>query len=142
MTPHGTVLHQTLDFDEFVPPLPPPPYYPPEYTCTPTTEAHRWVFPGDTSLSYAGAQGWEAVTGGGEVLLVREGEQRGRRMKACWIRQQSPGRWEGSEPRAFPVASLQGIREETQPGRSSPVPLFTKHNTAVGLWSFNRTCHI
>ncbi|XP_067555275.1 protein ENTREP2 isoform X3 [Pseudorca crassidens] len=41
MTPHGTVLHQTLDFDEFVPPLPPPPYYPPEYTCTPTTEAHR-----------------------------------------------------------------------------------------------------
>ncbi|XP_040498610.1 protein FAM189A1 isoform X2 [Ursus maritimus] len=41
VTPHGTVLHQTLDFDEFIPPLPPPPYYPPEYTCTPTTEAHR-----------------------------------------------------------------------------------------------------
>ncbi|XP_072806771.1 protein ENTREP2 isoform X2 [Vicugna pacos] len=41
VTPHGTVLHQTLDFDEFVPPLPPPPYYPPEYTCTPTAEAHR-----------------------------------------------------------------------------------------------------
>ncbi|XP_055273542.1 protein ENTREP2-like [Moschus berezovskii] len=41
LTPHGTVLHQTLDFDEFVPPLPPPPYYPPEYTCTPTAEAHR-----------------------------------------------------------------------------------------------------
>ncbi|XP_053437931.1 protein ENTREP2 isoform X1 [Nycticebus coucang] len=41
MTPHGTVLHQTLDFDEFIPPLPPPPYYPPEYTCTPSTEAHR-----------------------------------------------------------------------------------------------------
>ncbi|XP_060035272.1 protein ENTREP2 isoform X3 [Erinaceus europaeus] len=41
LTPHGTILHQTLDFDEFVPPLPPPPYYPPEYTCTPTTEAHR-----------------------------------------------------------------------------------------------------
>ncbi|KAB0391582.1 hypothetical protein E2I00_018879 [Balaenoptera physalus] len=35
------VLQMTLDFDEFVPPLPPPPYYPPEYTCTPTTEAHR-----------------------------------------------------------------------------------------------------
>ncbi|XP_054417880.1 protein ENTREP2 [Pteronotus mesoamericanus] len=40
-TPHGTVLHQTLDFDEFVPPLPPPPYYPPEYSCSPTAEAHR-----------------------------------------------------------------------------------------------------
>ncbi|XP_054185991.1 protein ENTREP2 isoform X20 [Homo sapiens] len=41
VTPHGTVLHQTLDFDEFIPPLPPPPYYPPEYTCTPSTEAQR-----------------------------------------------------------------------------------------------------
>ncbi|XP_036211534.1 protein FAM189A1 isoform X3 [Myotis myotis] len=41
VTPHGTVLHQTLDFEEFVPPLPPPPYYPPEYTCTPPAEAHR-----------------------------------------------------------------------------------------------------
>ncbi|XP_072202022.1 protein ENTREP2 isoform X4 [Excalfactoria chinensis] len=39
MTPHGTVLHQTLDFDEFIPPIPPPPYYPPEYTCTPVVEA-------------------------------------------------------------------------------------------------------
>nr|XP_054114214.1 protein ENTREP2 isoform X3 [Callithrix jacchus] len=41
MTPHGTVLHQTLDFDEFIPPLPPPPYYPPEYTCTPSADAQR-----------------------------------------------------------------------------------------------------
>ncbi|KAK2492668.1 hypothetical protein MC885_002215 [Smutsia gigantea] len=41
VAPHGTILHQTLDFEEFVPPLPPPPYYPPEYTCTPTAEAHR-----------------------------------------------------------------------------------------------------
>uniref|UniRef100_A0A8C4FEC4 Endosomal transmembrane epsin interactor 2 n=1 Tax=Catagonus wagneri TaxID=51154 RepID=A0A8C4FEC4_9CETA len=41
LTPHGTVLHQTLDFDEFVAPLPPPPYYPPEYTCTPTADTHR-----------------------------------------------------------------------------------------------------
>ncbi|KAM6181395.1 protein ENTREP2 [Erethizon dorsatum] len=41
VTPHGTVLHQTLDFDEFIPPLPPPPYYPPEYTCTPSAEAPR-----------------------------------------------------------------------------------------------------
>ncbi|NXK94820.1 F1891 protein, partial [Formicarius rufipectus] len=41
MTPHGTVLHQTLDLDEFIPPMPPPPYYPPEYSCTPVREAHR-----------------------------------------------------------------------------------------------------
>uniref|UniRef100_A0A8D2ANV7 Endosomal transmembrane epsin interactor 2 n=1 Tax=Sciurus vulgaris TaxID=55149 RepID=A0A8D2ANV7_SCIVU len=41
VTPHGTVLHQTLDFDEFIPPLPPPPYYPPEYTCTPSVEVQR-----------------------------------------------------------------------------------------------------
>ncbi|NWY69441.1 F1891 protein, partial [Erithacus rubecula] len=41
MTPHGTVLHQTLDFDEFIPPIPPPPYYPPEYTYTPVGEAQR-----------------------------------------------------------------------------------------------------
>ncbi|KAM6388542.1 protein ENTREP2 isoform 3-T4 [Pluvialis apricaria] len=41
MTPHGTILHQTLDFDEFIPPIPPPPYYPPEYTCTPVLEAQR-----------------------------------------------------------------------------------------------------
>ncbi|XP_072574091.1 protein ENTREP2 [Paramormyrops kingsleyae] len=41
MTPHGTILHQTLDFDEFIPPIPPPPYYPPEYTCTPVMEPQR-----------------------------------------------------------------------------------------------------
>ncbi|MBN3311625.1 F1891 protein, partial [Atractosteus spatula] len=41
MTPHGTILHQALDFDEFIPPIPPPPYYPPEYTCTPVVESQR-----------------------------------------------------------------------------------------------------
>ncbi|XP_042329926.1 protein FAM189A1 [Sceloporus undulatus] len=41
MTPHGMIVHQTLDFDEFIPPIPPPPYYPPEYTCTPVIEAQR-----------------------------------------------------------------------------------------------------
>uniref|UniRef100_F6V3Q0 Family with sequence similarity 189 member A1 n=2 Tax=Xenopus tropicalis TaxID=8364 RepID=F6V3Q0_XENTR len=41
MMPHGTILHQTLDFDEFIPPIPPPPYYPPEYTCTPVLEVQR-----------------------------------------------------------------------------------------------------
>ncbi|XP_071424783.1 protein ENTREP2 isoform X2 [Pithys albifrons albifrons] len=40
-TPHGPALHHGLDFDEFVPPMPPPPYYPPEYTCTPVPEPHR-----------------------------------------------------------------------------------------------------
>ncbi|XP_075064209.1 protein ENTREP2 [Mixophyes fleayi] len=41
MMAHGTILHQTLDFDEFIPPIPPPPYYPPEYTCTPVMEVQR-----------------------------------------------------------------------------------------------------
>ncbi|XP_053573526.1 protein ENTREP2 [Bombina bombina] len=41
MMPHGTILHQMLDFDEFIPPIPPPPYYPPEYTCTPVMEVQR-----------------------------------------------------------------------------------------------------
>ncbi|XP_048185471.1 protein FAM189A1 isoform X1 [Perognathus longimembris pacificus] len=41
VTPHGTVIHQILDFDEFIPPLPPPPYYPPEYSCTPSSDTHR-----------------------------------------------------------------------------------------------------
>ncbi|XP_075391666.1 protein ENTREP2 [Tenrec ecaudatus] len=39
--PHGTILHQMVDFDDFIPPIPPPPYYPPEYTCTPSTEVQR-----------------------------------------------------------------------------------------------------
>ncbi|KAL4660679.1 protein FAM189A1-like [Arapaima gigas] len=41
MPPHGSFLHQTLDFDEFIPPIPPPPYYPPEYTCTPGMDTQR-----------------------------------------------------------------------------------------------------
>uniref|UniRef100_A0A3B3CJI6 Endosomal transmembrane epsin interactor 2 n=1 Tax=Oryzias melastigma TaxID=30732 RepID=A0A3B3CJI6_ORYME len=41
VTPYGTILHQTLDFDEFIPPIPPPPYYPPEYTCTPSMDGQR-----------------------------------------------------------------------------------------------------
>ncbi|XP_060709675.1 protein ENTREP2 [Hemiscyllium ocellatum] len=41
VSPHGTVLQQPLDFDEFIPPLPPPPYYPPEYTCSPGVETQR-----------------------------------------------------------------------------------------------------
>ncbi|XP_048473195.1 protein FAM189A1 [Rhincodon typus] len=41
VSPHGTVLQQPLDFDEFIPPIPPPPYYPPEYTCSPGVETQR-----------------------------------------------------------------------------------------------------
>uniref|UniRef100_A0A3B3T6S9 Endosomal transmembrane epsin interactor 2 n=1 Tax=Paramormyrops kingsleyae TaxID=1676925 RepID=A0A3B3T6S9_9TELE len=41
LPPHGSLLHQTLDFDEFIPPIPPPPYYPPEYTCTPGMDTQR-----------------------------------------------------------------------------------------------------
>lgn len=31
-----------MDFEEFVPPIPPPPYYPPEYTCSSETDAQRY----------------------------------------------------------------------------------------------------
>ncbi|XP_048376867.1 protein ENTREP2 isoform X2 [Stegostoma tigrinum] len=41
VSPRGTVLQQPLDFDEFIPPIPPPPYYPPEYTCSPGVETQR-----------------------------------------------------------------------------------------------------
>ncbi len=41
MTPHGTILHQMLDFDEFIPPIPLLPTTPPEYTCTPVMEGQR-----------------------------------------------------------------------------------------------------
>ncbi|XP_078055997.1 protein ENTREP2 [Mustelus asterias] len=41
VSPHGTDLQQPLDFDEFIPPIPPPPYYPPEYSCSPGAEAQR-----------------------------------------------------------------------------------------------------
>lgn len=67
VTPHGTVLHQTLDFDEFIPPLPPPPYYPPEYTCTPTAEAHRLVFLVMVAVTYVDTRKIGAV---GEVELA------------------------------------------------------------------------
>ncbi|XP_006903428.1 PREDICTED: protein FAM189A1-like, partial [Elephantulus edwardii] len=40
-TPHSSALHQMLDFDEFILPVPPPPYYPPEYTCTPAVDTQR-----------------------------------------------------------------------------------------------------
>lgn len=39
--PAAPVLHTTLDLEEFIPPVPPPPYYPPEYTCSSETDAQR-----------------------------------------------------------------------------------------------------
>lgn len=57
-TPHGAAPHPALDLDEFVPPLPPPPYYPPEYSCTPTADAHRWVSPwGGAPAAWGGSHG-------------------------------------------------------------------------------------
>ncbi|XP_072348729.1 protein ENTREP2 [Scyliorhinus torazame] len=41
VSPHGIDLQRPLDFDEFIPPIPPPPYYPPEYTCSSGVEAQR-----------------------------------------------------------------------------------------------------
>lgn len=40
-TPQDAFLTNIMDFEEFVPPIPPPPYYPPEYTCSSETDAQR-----------------------------------------------------------------------------------------------------
>lgn len=40
-SPPAPLLHTILDLEEFVPPVPPPPYYPPEYTCSSETDAQR-----------------------------------------------------------------------------------------------------
>uniref|UniRef100_A0A673J6H2 Si:dkey-7f3.9 n=1 Tax=Sinocyclocheilus rhinocerous TaxID=307959 RepID=A0A673J6H2_9TELE len=40
-TPQDAFLSNMMDFEEFVPPIPPPPYYPPEYTCSSETDAQR-----------------------------------------------------------------------------------------------------
>ncbi|XP_038958257.1 protein ENTREP3 isoform X24 [Rattus norvegicus] len=44
-SPPAPLLHTMLDLEEFVPPVPPPPYYPPEYTCSSETDAQRNYFP-------------------------------------------------------------------------------------------------
>ncbi|KAJ1080656.1 hypothetical protein NDU88_000850 [Pleurodeles waltl] len=46
ISPHETFLHNILDFEEFVPPVPPPPYYPPEYTCSSETDAQSITYNG------------------------------------------------------------------------------------------------
>ncbi|XP_063482844.1 protein ENTREP3 isoform X4 [Symphalangus syndactylus] len=44
--PPAPLLHTMLDLEEFVPPVPPPPYYPPEYTCSSETDAQSITYNG------------------------------------------------------------------------------------------------
>nr|XP_044994699.1 protein FAM189B isoform X2 [Jaculus jaculus] len=45
-SPPARLLHTMLDLEEFVPPVPPPPYYPPEYTCSSETDAQSITYNG------------------------------------------------------------------------------------------------
>uniref|UniRef100_A0A663N5S1 Uncharacterized protein n=1 Tax=Athene cunicularia TaxID=194338 RepID=A0A663N5S1_ATHCN len=45
-SPPDTFLQSMIDFEEFVPPVPPPPYYPPEYTCSSETDAQSITYNG------------------------------------------------------------------------------------------------
>ncbi|XP_065758843.1 protein ENTREP3 isoform X4 [Muntiacus reevesi] len=45
-SPPDPLLHTMLDLEEFVPPVPPPPYYPPEYTCSSETDAQSITYNG------------------------------------------------------------------------------------------------
>uniref|UniRef100_A0A8C9YST1 Family with sequence similarity 189 member B n=1 Tax=Sander lucioperca TaxID=283035 RepID=A0A8C9YST1_SANLU len=45
-TPQDAFLTNIMDFEEFVPPIPPPPYYPPEYTCSSETDAQSITYNG------------------------------------------------------------------------------------------------
>ncbi|XP_045154287.1 protein FAM189B [Echinops telfairi] len=45
-SPPVPLLHTMLDLEEFVPPVPPPPYYPPEYTCSSETDAQSITYNG------------------------------------------------------------------------------------------------
>lgn len=45
-SPPAPLLHTMLDLEEFVPPVPPPPYYPPEYTCSSETDAQSITYNG------------------------------------------------------------------------------------------------
>ncbi|XP_069506212.1 protein ENTREP3 isoform X2 [Ambystoma mexicanum] len=46
VSPQETFLRSILEFEEFVPPVPPPPYYPPEYTCSSETDAQSITYNG------------------------------------------------------------------------------------------------
>ncbi|XP_007525385.1 protein ENTREP3 isoform X2 [Erinaceus europaeus] len=45
-SPPVPLPHTMLDLEEFVPPVPPPPYYPPEYTCSSETDAQSITYNG------------------------------------------------------------------------------------------------
>ncbi|XP_025714476.1 protein ENTREP3 isoform X1 [Callorhinus ursinus] len=45
-SPPAPLLHTMLDLEEFIPPVPPPPYYPPEYTCSSETDAQSITYNG------------------------------------------------------------------------------------------------
>nr|DBA13803.1 TPA: hypothetical protein GDO54_004842 [Pyxicephalus adspersus] len=45
-SPQDTILQNMIECEEFVPPVPPPPYYPPEYTCSSETDAQSITYNG------------------------------------------------------------------------------------------------
>lgn len=104
-TPHGAAPHPALDLDEFVPPLPPPPYYPPEYSCTPTADAHRWVSPwGGAPAAWGGSQGGAGPAGSPQ-------SKRGSPLAAV---RRVTGHWSRGRRRTFPPAPM------GDPGVASP----------------------
>lgn len=64
-SPPDTFLQSMLDFEEFVPPVPPPPYYPPEYTCSSETDAQR--YPAGSKAAVVGPVRFSAGAGGAFV---------------------------------------------------------------------------
>lgn len=74
-TPQDAFLTNIMDFEEFVPPIPPPPYYPPEYTCSSETDAQSItyngsmespvpLYPTDCPPPYEAVMGQRAVSQG------------------------------------------------------------------------------
>ncbi|KAM4014635.1 protein ENTREP3 isoform 2-T2 [Anomaloglossus baeobatrachus] len=45
-SPQDMILQRMIECEEFVPPVPPPPYYPPEYTCSSETDAQSITYNG------------------------------------------------------------------------------------------------
>ncbi|XP_066465021.1 protein ENTREP3 isoform X2 [Eleutherodactylus coqui] len=45
-SPQDAILQRMIECEEFVPPVPPPPYYPPEYTCSSETDAQSITYNG------------------------------------------------------------------------------------------------
>ncbi|XP_040187995.1 protein FAM189B [Rana temporaria] len=45
-SPQDTILQSMIECEEFIPPVPPPPYYPPEYTCSSETDAQSITYNG------------------------------------------------------------------------------------------------